>query len=80
MAKPQERSACGEKVQYVTREAARNAIIHLKTTFGDKTVMQAYKCRYCGFFHIGHETRGGKRKAIEAALEQAEKESRRDER
>lgn len=46
----------------------------MKTSTGDKTVMNVYLCRYCGFYHIGHETRRRKRKTILIA-EQGQKEN-----
>jgi hypothetical protein len=45
-----------EKIQYHTKRFAKKRIAE---RFGPEHVkMTAYKCEYCGYWHIGHKTDG----------------------
>jgi hypothetical protein len=46
------RKACENKIQYFSVGAAYQTIKYY--TKKGKDVMQPYKCRFCGWYHIGH--------------------------
>lgn len=47
-----ERSCLGKR-RYVTKREAENAVIRIAKQEHDETI-QRYRCRYCGFWHLGH--------------------------
>lgn len=47
-----QKNSCKGKVKHQTLEAAWTCAKRFQKKRGDK--MEAYKCRYCDFFHIGH--------------------------
>lgn len=46
------RKACGSKVKHATHEAAQIAAHKSAKKF--KQRLSAYKCQYCGCYHVGH--------------------------
>lgn len=51
------RRACDGKVRHETSWEARKAIRDLNRKRGYQGPMNAYKCKFCGGFHVGHSTR-----------------------
>jgi hypothetical protein len=45
---------CVHKVRYTAEWVAKNAITALGWVSLDFTGLEAYYCRYCDYFHIGH--------------------------
>jgi len=47
---------CERKVAYDTRKAAKRILQFIrKRQSGSERQMKAYRCRYCGMFHLGHK-------------------------
>lgn len=53
-------NSCHRKQPYDTHRQAKDSIVHTRRIRKDRAVMQAYKCKYCGFWHIGRQV--GKRR------------------
>jgi rubrerythrin len=54
------RRACQGKVQHATREAAHVEIRRIaRTKWAYRPGLQAYRCPFCGHFHVGHPPRRG---------------------
>lgn len=50
------RKACEGKIRYNSQEEgekARNHIFHKKPEI-HRTFLNVYRCKFCGYFHIGH--------------------------
>ena len=48
------RKACSGKIAYKTLADAMGARNSMIKRFGLRKVISAYKCEYCGMYHIGH--------------------------
>ena len=50
------RNQCGRKVRHADEAQARKAIHQLRRAYGDAPLgfMNAYRCQFCGGWHIGH--------------------------
>lgn len=48
------RKSCDGKVRHADSAAAAHAIYLLNRTNGYQGPMNAYRCRFCGGYHIGH--------------------------
>ena len=50
------RNACRTKVRHADQASARRAIWSLRQAYGDAPLgfMNAYRCQFCGGWHIGH--------------------------
>lgn len=46
---------CGDKDQLSKAEAI-DRVHYKRRTLGSD--LNAYKCKYCGFWHVGHRTKG----------------------
>lgn len=46
------RKACGNKVKHATHDEA--ILVAHKTARKYKQRLSAYKCKYCGSYHVGH--------------------------
>ena len=56
------RNACGRKVRHADEAQARKAIWALKQAYqGVLGFMNAYRCKFCGGWHIGHAHPGAKK-------------------
>ncbi|MGE0333217.1 MAG: hypothetical protein AB7P37_21260 [Ramlibacter sp.] len=49
-----QRKACQGKVRHANEAGANVALRKLRRTGTTDGVMQAYACRFCGGWHIGH--------------------------
>lgn len=49
-----QRRMCGDKVRHLTGRGARKLARQMRRR-GD-VQMGAYRCEYCGFWHIGHQS------------------------
>lgn len=48
---------CNGKIKYLTEESAELRIALMrknKKTQGDTKTLNSYKCKKCGFWHVGH--------------------------
>ena len=48
------RRSCQSKVRHATPDAAQGAIRRLHAQKGYQGRLDAYRCRFCGGFHVGH--------------------------
>lgn len=48
------RRSCSSKIRHDDEAAARAHIGHLNRTKGYQGPMNAYRCRFCGGWHVGH--------------------------
>lgn len=51
------RRVCGRKIRHNSESAARNHIAHLHRRKGWQGHLNAYRCGFCGGWHIGHDGR-----------------------
>ena len=49
-----QRKSCSGKVRYSSRSLAKKARQNLKSSGRADGHLQAYACRYCDFWHLGH--------------------------
>jgi hypothetical protein len=53
---------CKRKKRYETRRAAENSLAGLiRRRYANPDYMHVYKCRWCGWYHVGHLPGGGRR-------------------
>ena len=52
------RRSCKGKVRHLTADAASAAIHHLNMRKGWQGRMNAYRCPFCGGYHVGHARKG----------------------
>jgi hypothetical protein len=48
------RQMCGNKVRFASLKEALAARRNMAVNGANVTRLNAYRCRYCGFFHLGH--------------------------
>ena len=53
------RDQCGHKIKYKSRPEAIIACVVYRRDFGRQHRMIAYRCKWCGEFHIGHGAGNG---------------------
>lgn len=57
------RQTCGHKARHTSEENARKAVVGMRRegyALPDATYqMSIYRCKVCGFHHVGHQLREG---------------------